>query len=85
MEYKLGNPLDENTTIGPMAQVRFANEVRQQIREAIADGATAHIDPARFPEDDGAYLMPQILTNVTHDMRVMREESFGPRCWHHVR
>ena len=77
-EYKLGNPLDENTTIGPMAQVRFATEVRNQIREAIADGATAHIDPARFPEDDGAYLMPQILTNVTHDMRVMREESFGP-------
>ena len=77
-EYKLGNPLDENTTMGPMAQVRFATEVRNQIREAIADGATAHIDPARFPEDDGAYLMPQILTNVTHDMRVMREESFGP-------
>lgn len=37
----------------------------------------AHI--AAFAEDDGgAYLTPQILTNVTHDMRVMRDESFGP-------
>ncbi|MFA8442003.1 aldehyde dehydrogenase family protein [Yoonia sp.] len=76
--YKLGNPLDAETTLGPMAHVRFADEVRAQTAEAIADGAVAHIDPADFPEDSGAYLMPQILTNVTHDMRVMREESFGP-------
>lgn len=75
--YKLGNPLDTDTTIGPMAHKRFADEVRAQTAEAIAAGATAHIDT--FPEDDGgAYLTPQILTNVTHDMRVMREESFGP-------
>ncbi|WP_282077593.1 aldehyde dehydrogenase family protein [Epibacterium ulvae] len=75
--YKLGNPLDRETTMGPMANVRFADEVRAQISEAIADGATAHIDS--FAEDDGgAYLTPQILTNVTHDMRVMRDESFGP-------
>ncbi len=75
--YKLGNPLDSETTLGPMANVRFADEVRAQIAEAVADGAVAHIDT--FPEDDGgAYLTPQILTNVTHDMRVMRDESFGP-------
>ena len=75
--YKLGDPLDADTTIGPMANTRFAEEVRAQTAEAIADGAKAHI--ATFPEDDGgAYLTPQILTNVTHDMRVMRDESFGP-------
>lgn len=75
--YKLGNPLDAETTIGPMANIRFADEVRAQIAEAVADGAVTHIDT--FPEDDGgAYLTPQILTNVTHDMRVMRDESFGP-------
>ncbi|WP_170395201.1 aldehyde dehydrogenase family protein [Ruegeria arenilitoris] len=75
--YKLGNPLDSDMTIGPMANVRFADEVRAQIAEAVADGAVAHIDT--FAEDDGgAYLTPQILTNVTHDMRVMRDESFGP-------
>jgi len=75
--YRLGNPLDPATDIGPMAHVRFAKEVRAQIDEAMAAGAKAHI--ARKPEDDGAaYLTPQILTGVTHDMRVMREESFGP-------
>ncbi|MAY62851.1 MAG: aldehyde dehydrogenase [Rhizobiales bacterium] len=76
---KLGSPLDPETTIGPMANVRFAREVREQTKEAIADGAKALIDPSLFPEDDGgAYLMPQILVDVTHDMRVMRDESFGP-------
>ena len=73
----LGNPLEQDTTMGPMANVRFAKEVRAQIDEAIADGAQAHIET--MPADDGgAYLTPQILTNVTHDMRVMRDESFGP-------
>ncbi|MGA9432838.1 MAG: aldehyde dehydrogenase family protein [Roseobacter sp.] len=77
--YKLGNPLDPETTLGPMAHARFAAEVRAQTSEATAAGAKAHIDPTLFPQDDGgAYLMPQILTNVTHDMRVMRDESFGP-------
>ena len=76
---KLGNPFDAATTIGPMANKRFAAVVREQVAEAIAEGATPLIDPALFPEDDGgAYLAPQILVNVNHEMRVMREESFGP-------
>ncbi len=75
--YKLGNPLDKETTLGPMASVRFADEVRAQISEAVADGAKTHIP--KFDEDDGGtYLTPQILSNVTHDMRVMKDESFGP-------
>src|SRR6056297_167209 len=74
---KLGNPLEQDTTMGPMANVRFAREVRAQIEEALADGAKAHID-AMPADDGGAYLTPQILTNVTHKMRVMRDESFGP-------
>ncbi|MCA2012165.1 aldehyde dehydrogenase family protein [Cereibacter sphaeroides] len=73
----LGNPLDPNTTMGPMASPRFARIVRDQIEAAVAAGATAHI--AKMPTDDGgAYLTPQILTGVTHDMEIMREESFGP-------
>lgn len=76
--YKLGNPLDGDTTLGPMAQVRFADLVRAQTAEAVAAGAKALIDPALFPQDGGAYLMPQILIDVDHSMRVMREESFGP-------
>ncbi len=75
--YRLGNPLDPETTLGPMASARFAAQVRAQIGEAVEAGATAHIET--FAEDDGgAYLSPQILTDVTHDMRVMRDESFGP-------
>ena len=75
--YTLGNPLDPETTLGPMAHARFAAEVRDQIKAAVAQGAKAHIDT--FANDDGAaYLTPQILTDVTHDMRVMRDESFGP-------
>ncbi len=75
--YKLGNPMDAETTMGPMANVRFAAEVRAQIAEAVADGAVAHID-TMAEDDGGAYLTPQILTNVNHNMRVMRDESFGP-------
>jgi len=75
--YKLGNPLDADTTLGPMAHARFAAVVREQTAEAVSAGAKAHIDT--FKEDDGAaYLSPQILSNVNHAMRVMREESFGP-------
>lgn len=76
--YKLGNPLDPETTLGPMAQARFADLVRAQTQEAVAAGARALIDPALFANDGGAYLMPQILIGVDHSMRVMREESFGP-------
>ena len=75
--YRLGNPLDDDTTMGPMAHVHFAAHVRRQIDEAVAAGATAHI-PRMDGDDDGAYLTPQVLTNVSHAMEVMREESFGP-------
>ena len=76
-QQKLGNPLDKDTTMGPMANVRFASEVRAQIEEATAAGATAHIEKMAA-DDGGAYLTPQVLTDVTHEMRVMRDESFGP-------
>ncbi len=77
-QLKLGNPFDAATTLGPMAHKRFAATVRAQTAEAIAAGAKPLIDPARFADDGGAYLAPQILINVDHSMRVMREESFGP-------
>ncbi len=77
-QYRLGNPLEQETTLGPMANVRFAEQVRSQTAEALSAGARALVDPGLFPNDGGAYLMPQILVDVTHDMRIMREESFGP-------
>jgi acyl-CoA reductase-like NAD-dependent aldehyde dehydrogenase len=78
-QQRLGDPLDAATTMGPMAHLRFAREVRAQVEEAIAAGASPLIDKAGFPADDGgAYLAPQVLVNVDHSMRVMTEESFGP-------
>lgn len=79
LRLKLGNPFDPKTTIGPMAHRRFADEIRSQITEAVAMGAKLNIPETAFPEvDDGAYLAPQLLTDVTHEMRIMRDESFGP-------
>ena len=78
--YVLGDPLEEATTLGPMAHKRFADHVRRQTGEALAKGAKAHVDPSRFEADGGgsAYLAPQLLTDVDHSMSVMRDESFGP-------
>ncbi len=78
--YVLGNPLEEATTLGPMIKPQAADFVRGQINQAVAAGATPHIDPADFPlsKPGSAYLAPQILTDVDHTMSVMREESFGP-------
>ncbi len=78
--YDLGNPLEEKTTLGPMAATRFAQTVRDHIADALAKGATALVDRARFPADAAhtPYLMPQVLTGVDHSMTVMMEESFGP-------
>jgi acyl-CoA reductase-like NAD-dependent aldehyde dehydrogenase len=78
--YKLGNPLDEDTTLGPMVRTAAADFVRGQINEAVFAGARALIDPKGFPADDpgSPYLAPQVLVDVDHSMRVMTEESFGP-------
>ncbi len=79
-EYKLGNPLDESTTIGPMVSAKAAAAVREQIAEAVAQGALAGVDPHYFEknEEGTAYVAPQLLTHVNHQMNVMTEESFGP-------
>jgi acyl-CoA reductase-like NAD-dependent aldehyde dehydrogenase len=78
--YRLGNPLDPATTLGPMVSTGAAAFVRAQVAEAIGQGAVAHIDAASFANDAPGtpYLAPQILTNVSHGMRVMMEETFGP-------
>ncbi|TAU53989.1 aldehyde dehydrogenase family protein [Rhizobium leguminosarum] len=77
--YKLGNPLDPDTSLGPMAHKRFAKVVREQIADAVSKGAKALVDSKLFPQDDGgAYLAPQILVDVDHSMAFMREETFGP-------
>ena len=80
--YKLGNPLDEATTLGPMAQRRFADEVRAQIDEAVTGKGAKAADRRRSALSRqmtaAPILAPQILVDVDHTHRVMRDESFGP-------
>jgi len=78
-KYVVGNPLDASTTLGPMARASFADTVRGQIAEARRKGATALINMKVEGDRPGSpYLAPEVLTNVNHQMEVMREESFGP-------
>ncbi|MGD8112697.1 aldehyde dehydrogenase family protein [Vibrio sp. TRT 17S01] len=79
-QYKLGNPTDSHITLGPLVRTEAADFVREQIADAISQGAEPHIDEALFPASaiGTPYLAPQILTQVNHSMRVMTEESFGP-------
>ncbi len=78
--YRLGNPLDADTNLGPMVKTSAADFVRGQSADAIAQGARALIDTSGFAMDkEGTpYLAPQVLSEVDHSMRVMTEESFGP-------
>lgn len=78
--YRLGNPLDADTNLGPLVRTRAADFVREQIGEALAGGARALLDEGLFPNSvkGTPYLAPQLLVDVHHGMRVMHEESFGP-------
>jgi acyl-CoA reductase-like NAD-dependent aldehyde dehydrogenase len=79
-QYKLGRPDDPETTLGPLVRASSADFVREQIREAVVQGAEMLVDNNDFDLDKpgSAYMAPQILIKVNHQMRVMTEESFGP-------
>jgi acyl-CoA reductase-like NAD-dependent aldehyde dehydrogenase len=79
-QYRLGNPLDAGTTLGPMVRTAAADFVRDQVREAQRQGARALVDGREFAaaRDGTAYVAPQVLVDVDHSMRVMTEETFGP-------
>ncbi len=77
--YVVGNPLDQSTTMGPLAQARFADFIREQKAEAVRKGATAHVNMKVDKDVAGSpYLAPEIYTGVDHQMSLMRDESFGP-------
>jgi acyl-CoA reductase-like NAD-dependent aldehyde dehydrogenase len=79
-KYRLGSPLDPQTTLGPMVRTSAAEAVRAQVREAVARGARQLIDERRFAASAPGtpYLAPQVLVDVDHSMAIMREETFGP-------
>jgi succinate-semialdehyde dehydrogenase/glutarate-semialdehyde dehydrogenase len=78
---RVGDPMSWQTEIGPMTTREQHDHVRALVQEAVAAGARVQCGgPVASPEgmDHGAFFAPTVLTGVTHDMRIMREEIFGP-------
>ncbi|OOL32260.1 aldehyde dehydrogenase [Rhodococcus rhodochrous] len=76
---RIGDPFDPETQLGPLAVKRALDRTEQYLASAVADGATIVTGgkkPAGF--DEGWYFEPTLLTNVTNDMQVARDEIFGP-------
>ena len=78
-EYILGDPLHRGVTMGPLNNPKVAAKVRQHVEEAVAAGATV-VTGGRPRPDLGSDLFfePTVLTGVTPEMRINREETFGP-------
>ena len=78
--YKLGNPLDPDTTLGPLVRTSAATSVRWQIHDATSKGGRALIDAGQFDADKEAtpYVAPQVVVDADHSMLLMTEETFGP-------
>jgi acyl-CoA reductase-like NAD-dependent aldehyde dehydrogenase len=75
-QYRLGNPLERETTLGPMVRTAAADAVRAQIQEAVHKGAKRLLNMGDKPGTP--YLPPEVLVNVNHGMALMSEETFGP-------
>lgn len=79
-DYRLGDPTDLETTLGPLVRTSAAQFVQKQIATAVSAGARPLIDPTEFAayRPDSPYLAPQVLVDVDHSMELMTEETFGP-------
>jgi succinate-semialdehyde dehydrogenase/glutarate-semialdehyde dehydrogenase len=76
---RVGDPLSFDTEVGPMVSVDQYEVVSELVEDALANGATLHCGgPVEPPGFSGKFYAPAVLTGVTHDMRIMREEIFGP-------
>jgi acyl-CoA reductase-like NAD-dependent aldehyde dehydrogenase len=75
-QYRLGNPLEADTNLGPLVRTQAADAVRAQVKQAVKKGAKALL---KLKDQPGTpYLPPEVLVNVDHGMDVMTEETFGP-------
>ena len=75
----VGDPLEWDTEIGPMVSKEQFDLVNELVDDAIASGAKRLCGgPGEVPGFSGHFIAPTVLTDVTHDMRIMREEIFGP-------
>ena len=79
--YRLGDPSDSKTQVGPVVSKRSAETISAHVQDALAKGAqdaTPANDTFSNPPRDGNFVAPKLLTDVTHDMLVMKDETFGP-------
>ena len=74
---QVGDPMDESTTMGPMARVDLRDELHQQVIDSINAGAIA-VTGCEPIAGNGAYYKPSILDGVTPGVRAYQEEFFGP-------
>jgi acyl-CoA reductase-like NAD-dependent aldehyde dehydrogenase len=75
--YRLGDPLDEQTYLGPLARAEQLDVLEQQIADAVAKGAKVVLGGKRIART-GNWFEATVLTNVNHTMELMRDETFGP-------
>ncbi|MGY0217467.1 NAD-dependent succinate-semialdehyde dehydrogenase [Endozoicomonadaceae bacterium StTr2] len=75
-QLQVGNGMDEGVTIGPLINEGAANDVRALIDDAVNKGASLRTENS--DNDKGAFVNPAVLTGVSTEMRVFREEIFGP-------
>jgi acyl-CoA reductase-like NAD-dependent aldehyde dehydrogenase len=76
--FKVGEPNDEATYIGPLTRSQQVKVLAMQVADAQAKGAKVLVGGRALDRPGGHWFEPTVLTNVNHDMAVMREESFGP-------
>ncbi|MGD1894305.1 MAG: aldehyde dehydrogenase family protein [Cyclobacteriaceae bacterium] len=76
-QFKLGDPEEEGVFIGPLARQEQIAVLEQQVQDALDNGARL-LTGGKKADRTGYYFEPTVLTNVNHQMQVMREESFGP-------
>jgi succinate-semialdehyde dehydrogenase/glutarate-semialdehyde dehydrogenase len=69
---------DHNAEVGPLIHQRQLRVVEAHMDDAVARGARVLTGGARFPEMGENFYKPTVLADVTHEMRIMREETFGP-------
>ncbi|MGN7149250.1 NAD-dependent succinate-semialdehyde dehydrogenase [Arthrobacter sp. SAFR-179] len=76
-EWQIGDPMSEDTRLGPMSSAQARAELAEQVDDAVAKGATVHLG-GYIPEGRGSFYPATVLSGVTPDMRAYREELFGP-------
>ncbi|WP_246080300.1 aldehyde dehydrogenase family protein [Modestobacter altitudinis] len=76
-ELTVGDPHDPSTQVGPLARVEQVTAIERQVDESVAAGATVVTGGKRL-EEGGAFFAPTVLADVTSEMAVFREETFGP-------